>query len=209
MPSPLNWQRAELFASRQSPNWCQQPAVGRCGWPTAPAVSHARRRSKAWSRRFRRVTRAPCWHLSMRGWRKLLDGDSVLRAAAVVNLAYERDAIGHPLDSFGFVVPHVENRPVLACTFSSIKYSDRAPDGKVLLRAFLGGAVHPEAVEWSDERLVQTVHDELKGLLGVNQPPLFSRIKRWRRFDAAIQPRSFGACGANRTARGQVPDPGS
>jgi oxygen-dependent protoporphyrinogen oxidase len=108
-------------------------------------------------------------------------GEIPFAGCVVVNLAYPREAIPHPLDSFGFVVPHVEQRPVLACTFSSVKYAGRAPDGKVLLRAFLGGACYPDVLEWPDEQLLQTVQDELRQLLKVNQPPVFSRIKRWRR----------------------------
>ena len=99
----------------------------------------------------------------------------------VVNLAYDRDAFPRELDNFGFLVPHVEQRPVLACTFSSVKYADRAPQGKVLLRAFLGGACREEVMQWSDENVVQTVQDELRQLMHVSKPPLFSRIKRWHR----------------------------
>jgi oxygen-dependent protoporphyrinogen oxidase len=99
----------------------------------------------------------------------------------VVNLGYDRQAFPHPLDSFGFVVPHVEKRSVLACTFSSVKYAERALDNRVLLRAFLGGACFPEVLQWSDERILQTVQDELRQLLQVSEPPLFSRIKRWHR----------------------------
>ncbi len=99
----------------------------------------------------------------------------------VVNLAFERDAVAHPLDSFGFIVPHVERRSVLACTFCSVKYAHRAPDGGTLLRLFLGGGCHPEVLDWSDERVVGVVRSELQDLLGVERPPLFSRIKRWRR----------------------------
>ena len=100
---------------------------------------------------------------------------------AVVNIGYDRDAFERGLDSFGFLVPHVEQRPVLACTFSSVKYAERAPEGKILLRAFLGGACSEEVLQWSDERLLQTVQDELRQLLQVSKPPLFSRIKRWHR----------------------------
>ncbi|MCS7468661.1 protoporphyrinogen oxidase [Stieleria sp. ICT_E10.1] len=99
----------------------------------------------------------------------------------VVNLAYDRDAFPGELDNFGFLVPHVEQRPVLACTFSSVKYAGRAPDGKVLLRAFLGGACREEVMQWSDETMVQTVQNELRQLMQVSKPPLFSRIKRWHR----------------------------
>lgn len=99
----------------------------------------------------------------------------------VVSLAYRRDAIRHPLDSFGFVAPHIEHRPVLACTFSSIKYPGRAPEGMVLFRAFLGGACFPEVLEWPDERVQQTVADELRQLLAVSGSPLFARVMRWPR----------------------------
>jgi oxygen-dependent protoporphyrinogen oxidase len=99
----------------------------------------------------------------------------------VVNLAYDLDAIGRPLDSFGFVSPHVERRAVVACTFSSVKYPDRAPAGKALVRAFLGGACRPEVFEWSDGQVLDTVRDELRELLDVREPPLFSRIVRWKR----------------------------
>ena len=99
----------------------------------------------------------------------------------VVNIGYDRKAIPHKLDSFGFVVPHIEQRSILACTFSSVKYAERAPEGKVLLRAFLGGACFPEILQWSDEKIMQTVQEELRQLLGVSTPPLFSRIKRWHR----------------------------
>jgi oxygen-dependent protoporphyrinogen oxidase len=107
--------------------------------------------------------------------------DIPFAGCVVVNLAYDRQAIAHPLDSFGFVVPHTEKRPLLACTFSSVKYADRAPEGAVLLRGFLGGACFPEALEWSDERLIETVHEELDQLLRISQPPMMSRIMRWRR----------------------------
>jgi oxygen-dependent protoporphyrinogen oxidase len=99
----------------------------------------------------------------------------------VVNLAFERDAIPHPLDSFGFIVPHVERRSVLACTFCSVKYAERAPEGKVLLRVFLGGGCRPEVLDWSDERVLQVVRSELQELLRVERQPLFSRITRWQR----------------------------
>jgi len=96
-----------------------------------------------------------------------------------VNLAYDRSAVSHPLDSFGFVVPHVEGRSVLACTFSSAKYQHRAPEGKVLFRTFLGGACFPDVHDWPDERVLKTVQDELGQVLGIAGPPLFSRISRW------------------------------
>jgi oxygen-dependent protoporphyrinogen oxidase len=108
-------------------------------------------------------------------------GEIPYAGCVVVNLAYERGDVSHPLDSFGFVAPHVERRSVLACTFSNLKYPGRAPDDKILLRAFLGGACFPEVLEWSDEQVLQSVQQELRELLGVSGPPLLTRINRWQR----------------------------
>ena len=43
-------------------------------------------------------------------------------SSAVMNLAYRRSDVPHPLDCFGFVVPAVEGREIIACTFSSVKF---------------------------------------------------------------------------------------
>lgn len=106
--------------------------------------------------------------------------DSIPYAGCVVvNLGFNRDAVPHPLDAFGFIVPHVEGLSVLACTFSSVKYAERAPGGKVLLRLFLGGGCFPEVLDWSDEHVLHVVRHELQQLLGIVNPPLFARITRW------------------------------
>ena len=62
---------------------------------------------------------------------------------AIVSLGYDQ-RIGHPLDGMGAVVPAVERSPILAVSFSSRKYPHRAPEGKTLLRVFVGGARRPD-----------------------------------------------------------------
>ena len=54
-------------------------------------------------------------------------------SCAVVSLGYRRSQIKHPLAGFGFVVPLIEQRNIFSCSFASIKYEGRAPDGSVLL----------------------------------------------------------------------------
>jgi len=100
-------------------------------------------------------------------------------ASATVSLAYRRGAVAHPLDGFGFVVPRSEGRPILACTFSSVKYPGRAPDGFVLLRLFLGGALNEAVLRQSDEQLVAQSHSQVAELLGVTASPLLSRVHRF------------------------------
>jgi oxygen-dependent protoporphyrinogen oxidase len=102
-------------------------------------------------------------------------------STATLNLAYRRADIAHPLDGFGFVVPIVERRSVLACTFSSIKFAGRAPEGHVLLRAFVGGALQPEMFALDEEAMEQAVREDLRLLLGIEEPPLFSHLEKWPR----------------------------
>ena len=49
---------------------------------------------------------------------------------AVVCLAYRRDQFGRPPKGFGFVVPQIENRRILAASFASEKFPGRAPQTK-------------------------------------------------------------------------------
>jgi protoporphyrinogen/coproporphyrinogen III oxidase len=98
---------------------------------------------------------------------------------SIVTLAYRREQIGHALDGFGFVVPAVERRQILAGSFSSVKFSGRAPEGCVLLRVFLGGACQSELNALSDDELRAIVAGELEPLLGARGEPLFSEVVRW------------------------------
>ncbi len=99
-------------------------------------------------------------------------------STATVNLAYRRDAFPQPPDSYGFVVPAIERRKIMACTFSSLKYPGRAPEGHVLLRAFIGGSLQHELFQDDDQAMEKNVRAELANLLGVKAAPLFARI--WR-----------------------------
>lgn len=101
-------------------------------------------------------------------------------SAATVNLVYNREDIPHPLDAFGFVVPARERFNLLACTFSSRKFTGRAPDNKVLLRAFVGGSLAPEKLELDDASMIDAVNGDLKRLLGAGKP-LEAQVNRWPR----------------------------
>ncbi len=100
-------------------------------------------------------------------------------SSATINLAYKREHIPHPLDGFGFVVPFIEKRSLMACTFSSVKFAGRAPQGHALLRAFVGGALQPELFELSEAELLSRVRDDLRELLGIEQAPLFAEVSKW------------------------------
>jgi oxygen-dependent protoporphyrinogen oxidase len=100
---------------------------------------------------------------------------------SIVCLAFRRDQVTHPLDGFGFVVPAIEKRPILAGSFSSVKFAGRAPQDRVLIRVFIGGACQSELAELGDHRLRQIALDELRSLIGARGEPLFADIARWPR----------------------------
>ena len=99
-------------------------------------------------------------------------------STATVSLAYRREDFPRAPDSFGFVVPAKEQRRIMACTFSSLKYPGRALADKILLRAFVGGALQAELFGADNGTMEKNVRDELANLLGVGAPPIFVRI--WR-----------------------------
>lgn len=101
-------------------------------------------------------------------------------STATINLAYRRSDIPHALDGFGFVVPFVEKRSLIACTFSSVKFAGRAPEDCALLRAFVGGALQSDLVELDDAEMLAHVCADLRDLLHIESAPLFSEISRWR-----------------------------
>ena len=97
-------------------------------------------------------------------------------SAAVVVSGHKLTDIEHPVDAFGLVIPAIERRKVLAISFTSRKFPGRAPEGRILLRTFVGGALQPEVLDQSDEQILATVRSELKSILGVRGNPDFMEI---------------------------------
>lgn len=100
-------------------------------------------------------------------------------SSAVVSLAYRQEQITRPLDGFGFVVPRIEHRNIVAASFSSVKFPGRAPEGAVLVRVFLGGALRPDLLSLNDMELLKTAQDELASIMSIEGEPLAVEVVRW------------------------------
>ena len=117
-----------------------------------------------------------------------IDGEAADLCAAVpyvstasVALGFPREAVAHPLDGSGYVVARASSPGrVTACTWVSSKWEGRAPAGHVLLRAYLGGAHDPTAVDLSDDEMVDVALRELSAILSISAPPVLARVFRWR-----------------------------
>jgi protoporphyrinogen/coproporphyrinogen III oxidase len=98
---------------------------------------------------------------------------------AVVALGFRRDQVTHPLDGFGFLTPEVERKRVLGVVFSSSLFPDRAPEGHVLVTAFVGGTRDPDLVQADPQTLTARVLDDLRTLLGTRGEPSFRAVEVW------------------------------
>jgi oxygen-dependent protoporphyrinogen oxidase len=100
---------------------------------------------------------------------------------AVVSLGYRKGDVGDSLAGFGFLVPRSSGLSILGTVWNSSLFSGRAPNGKVLLTSFVGGATNPGAMNKSPEQLAAQVHRELSPLLGLHDEPVFSNVMIWKR----------------------------
>lgn len=99
-------------------------------------------------------------------------GEVVYDPSSPVSLAYRTDQLPRTLHGTGFVVAREVPGAVRACSYSSFKYPGRAPDGRALLRAFLGPA---------DGEPGALAHAELATILGLRGAPLWTRAFHWPR----------------------------
>jgi oxygen-dependent protoporphyrinogen oxidase len=101
-------------------------------------------------------------------------------SSAIVTLAYPQERVGRPLDGYGYVVPRAEESDVLACTWTSSKWENRAPAGFALVRVYAGRFGGRDVCAGSDDELLALAGDELR-LLEVSGEPARHWIHRWPR----------------------------
>jgi oxygen-dependent protoporphyrinogen oxidase len=99
---------------------------------------------------------------------------------AVVCLGFDEASIESRcrLDGFGFLVPRNQGIRILGALWETSIYQHRAPAGKVLLRVMVGGARDPEAVQLSDDRLLDIVRHDLARAMGLSAVPEMVRVIR-------------------------------
>jgi oxygen-dependent protoporphyrinogen oxidase len=107
-------------------------------------------------------------------------------SSITLNLVYDEAKIGPLPEGFGFLVPAVEGRAMLACTFVHRKFLGRTPPGKAVFRAFLGGMNGEALLAENDAALIATVRREMSEILGTKRfsadiEPEHAQVSRWRR----------------------------
>ncbi len=108
-------------------------------------------------------------------------------STATISLAYRRPHPAVSLAATGFLIPRAEKRRILACTWSSRKFAGRAPDGDLLVRAYVGGEGGEELLKGTDELLSGIAREELAAIMGIRETPAFAVVHRWSKANPILE----------------------
>jgi oxygen-dependent protoporphyrinogen oxidase len=129
------------------------------------------------------VIACPAWHAS--GMVRSMDSDLTRTLQeipsaplAVAHLGYRREAIGHPCEGFGFLVPRGEGVRILGALWVSTIFEGRAPHGGLMMTIMIGGAHDHGVLELSDAELTAIILGDLSRTMGIAAKPYFTRLIR-------------------------------
>ena len=100
-------------------------------------------------------------------------------SSLTLSLIYRASDFDGTRAGFGFLVPKRERERLAAATFVATKFPHRAPDDRIILRCFFGGAGDEAILREPDETVFEIARGELKRILGVTAAPIHHAISRW------------------------------
>ncbi len=100
-------------------------------------------------------------------------------STATIAMTFPAQAVAGSVGGFGFIVPRIERRDLIAATWTSLKWPHRAPVDQLLVRCYVGGVGREEILERDDGQLTAIVRSELKALCGISAEPLYTEVNRW------------------------------
>jgi oxygen-dependent protoporphyrinogen oxidase len=100
-------------------------------------------------------------------------------SSVVINFLFRLQDLGEPIKGFGFVVPAIEKRSIIAVSAISAKYGNRAPQDMVMLRVFMGGSLNHDLNHLDEHDLKLVALSELNLYLKTKSDPIKVWVKRW------------------------------
>ncbi|QKI08306.1 protoporphyrinogen oxidase [Staphylococcus warneri] len=97
---------------------------------------------------------------------------------ATVVLAFDEKDIENTYDGTGFVIARTSNTDITACTWTSKKWPFTTPEGKVLIRAYVGKPGDTVVDDHTDEEIVSIVRRDLKQMMTFKGDPEFTIVNR-------------------------------
>lgn len=101
-------------------------------------------------------------------------------SCAIVAMGIDRSALPNDFRGFGIIYPHIDQGSMIAISFASNKFAGRAPDGKMLLRFFIGGAMQEALVDLPDEALIEISMKQFQRSMGCRPATDFQQVFRWK-----------------------------
>jgi oxygen-dependent protoporphyrinogen oxidase len=98
----------------------------------------------------------------------------------VICFGYQREQFDFDLNGFGYLIPKAEGCNTLGTLWDSSIFSNRAPEGMVLLRSMMGGAANSEAIDFSEDEVKARTMNDLQQIMGITSEPEFMKIFRHR-----------------------------
>lgn len=102
-------------------------------------------------------------------------------SVATVAMAFNVDDVSDYLDGTGFVVARNSDYTITACTWTHKRWPHTAPEGKVLLRCYVGRTGEETVVDLPDEEIEQIVLGDLKRTMNFTAKPEFTIVTRWKK----------------------------
>jgi oxygen-dependent protoporphyrinogen oxidase len=102
-----------------------------------------------------------------------------LGSTTSVSLGFDAAAFPSPLVGHGYLEAGPDPAPISGVTISSNKWVGRAPEGKVLIRAFVPDRIGPLA-EAPDDEILARVTGYVSSVLGATAAPELKHVVRWK-----------------------------
>src|SRR5690606_31320648 len=97
-------------------------------------------------------------------------------SVATVAMAFDAKDVNDHMDGTGFVVSRNSDYTITACTWTHKKWPHTTPEGKVLLRCYVGRAGEETVVDLSDEEIERIVLADLKRTMDLHAKPDFTIV---------------------------------
>lgn len=102
-------------------------------------------------------------------------------SSAIAQMVFRASEFDGQRAGTGFLIPRVERKRLMACTFVGTKFPHRVPPDKITLRCFFGGAGNDAVLDEPDESLIAMAREELRRIIGLTAAPIYTGVSRWPR----------------------------
>lgn len=99
-------------------------------------------------------------------------------SVATVVMAFDAEQVKNTIEGTGFVISRNMDTSITACTWTNKKWEHSTPDGKALLRAYVGRPGDFIVQEKSDEEIVRLARQDLDKIMDLDGEPEFTIVTR-------------------------------